>query len=751
MKYASIILFKKLGEFDDELTYRIPDPFESTCKVGTFVEVPLRNRLNKGVITGVQNDIPEGISEDKMRSIQQVYPQTFLTDFSVHLARFIANYYRTSMARALRLFIPAGLWKGHIEPPSKKWLRLLDPDVELRGNKQKELLDLIVQNKGVMDTKSIDFSPAIVKALIQKGAIEEFLEPIYKVSDCFPLLKSSDKILTDDQQSALDLIQSSKKPVLLHGVTGSGKTEVYLRLILDTIQKGKQAILLVPEIALTSQTVRYFEDFLGDRIALFHSKLTESQRAKEWWKVQSGYARLVIGSRSAIFAPVQNPGLVILDEEHEWTYKQESAPYYQTHRVAETLCLLTDSKLIFGSATPSAERYAKAKPLKLESRNSNHEKNLKSEIQNPKSEYIYVHLPNRILRNDLPTIQIVDLREEFKKRNFSIFSLALQNKIKERLENKEQIILFVNQRGMASAVVCRDCGYTEKCPHCEVSLKFHRYYQETGNRTQDTAGGRLVCHYCNYTKSPELLCLECRSPHIKHMGVGTQRVEEDLKRMFPGVRTVRADRDTTASGEGFSGIYHKFLNHEYDVLIGTQMIAKGLDFAKVSLIGIVLADVGLHIPDFRSSERLFQIITQVSGRCGRREKSGEVILQTYNPDHSTFKKVVSYDYTGFIEKELEIRKELNYPPFNQMIKFTVVGNDLEKLTEHIRTEQEALEDIFKINNLSVKILSAPALIPKMANRYYYHVLLRAEDPTLLFKHWKIPRGWRVDIDPIHTT
>ncbi|MCK5610958.1 primosomal protein N', partial [Candidatus Pacearchaeota archaeon] len=348
------------------------------------------------------------------------------------------------------------------------------------------------------------------------------------------------------------------------------------------------------------------------------------------------------------------------------------------------------------------------------------------------------------LREYLPTIQIVDLREEFKKRNFSIFSLVLQNKIKERLENKEQVILFVNQRGMASAVVCRDCGYTERCPHCEVSLKLHRYYQ-------NTAGERLVCHYCNYSKAPELLCTECQSPYIKHMGVGTQRVEEDLKKMFPDVRTVRADRDTTASGEGFAGIYRDFLDHQYDVLIGTQMIAKGLDFAKVSLIGIVLADVGLHIPDFRSSERLFQIITQVSGRCGRREKSGEVILQTYNPDHSTFKKVASYDYKGFIEKELEMREELNYPPFNQMIKFTVVGDDPKKLTNHIQTEQEVLEDIFKVNNLPVKILSAPALIPKMSNRYYYHVLLRAEDPTIIFKHWKIPRGWRVDIDPIHTT
>lgn len=261
---------------------------------------------------------------------------------------------------------------------------------------------------------------------------------------------------------------------------------------------------------------------------------------------------------------------------------------------------------------------------------------------------------------------------------------------------------------------------------------------------------RLVCHYCTFTKAPEIVCPECSSPYIKHIGVGTQRVEEEMARLFPQARVVRADRDTTQTKEGFKTIYQDFLKHDYDVLIGTQMVAKGLDFSNVSLIGIVLADIGLHRPDFRASERLFQILTQVAGRCGRGEKVGEVVLQTYNPEHPTIKMAADYQYTDFMERELKVRAQLNYPPFNRMVKFTVVGSDPKKLSEHIQQEQEVLEDIFKTNQLEVKILSAPALIPKIADRYYYHVLLRSSDPSIVFKHWKVPRGWRIDVDPVNT-
>ena len=297
---------------------------------------------------------------------------------------------------------------------------------------------------------------------------------------------------------------------------------------------------------------------------------------------------------------------------------------------------------------------------------------------------------------------------------------------------------------MANAVVCRDCGFTEKCPNCDISLKLHGTYVEMRHASS------LQCHYCNFSKAPEIACTECRSPHIRNVGVGTQRVENEMNKLFPQAKVIRADSDTTKNKEGFSGIYKEFLNQNYDVLVGTQMIAKGLDFEHVSLIGIILADIGLHIPDFRSSERLFQILTQVAGRCGRGEKAGEVILQTYNPNNSTIKGVSTYSYDNFIKDELKIRNKLGYPPFNRIIKFTVVGNDLQKLKDHIKVEQEVLEDVFKISNLKFKIVSAPAMLAKRSGRYYYNVLLRTKEPDIIFKHWQPPRGWRIDVDPVNS-
>ncbi len=764
MKYAQIVVFRKLGEFDNELTYKVPDSLVSVLHVGSFVEVPFRSFSLKGVVVEISDILSETLDISKIKEISSVINNILLHPKHIETARFIAGFYHTSMSRSVRLFLPRQIWNGKLDVPTATYYRISELDVILRGDKQKLIFDMIHRSGGVIsqsDLKSADgYSSASLKSLLKKGVIEEFNELFFKKFEPKKnILKEPYKVLTSDQKSALNSIFSSKKPILLHGVTGSGKTEIYLRQILDTVKKGKQVILLVPEIALTPQMINYFKEFFGDHIALFHSKLTESARTKEWWKVKSGNAPLVIGSRSAIFAPVTNLGLIIMDEEHEWTYKQESTPYYLTHRVAEEMKRIWDATLILGSATPMAESYQKARV----------------------GEYQYLDLKERIHRNDMPKIHIIDLREEFKKKNFSIFSQLLQNKIKERLENKEQIILFVNQRGMANAVVCRDCGYTSKCPNCDISLKLHRYYgYETKNSKLETClpvgkarnskeilnskfeirnkseirnqkSEMLVCHYCGFTKEPELICPECRSPYIKHVGVGTQRVEQEMKRMFPSARTVRADKDTTQKGDGFASIYKDFLEHKYDVLIGTQMIAKGLDFSNVSLIGIILADIGLHIPDFRSSERLFQILTQVSGRCGRGEIAGEVILQTYNPEHPTIQKAASYEYEEFIENELKMRSQLGYPPFNRMIKFTVVGVDKNKLSEHIKIEQEILEDIFKVNDLSVKIVSAPSMVPKMANRYYYHVLLRAENPSMVFKYWKPPRGWRVDVDPVHTT
>ena len=726
MDYASIIIFKKVGEFDDPLTYILPDSLRKKCQIGSIAKVPFRHIMTRGIVVKIDSSAPADLDVRKIKQIKEILNEFSLSPNQVYLAQFIADYYQSSLARALRPMFPRLIWKGDFHTPQCRQYLLCDNEIALRGNKQKAVVDALRHSQGMMTDIQLkqavaNLGSSTINSLLDKGIIREERKAAYQaVSDNVLPKKISDKKLTSDQSAILKRITATTKPILLHGITGSGKTEIYLHVILKAIQKGKQAILLVPEIALTPQIINYFRDFFGDHIALFHSQLTDTQRANEWWKVKSGYAPLVIGSRSAIFAPVADLGVIILDEEHEWTYKQESNPYYQTHRIAEELSKIWSAQLIFGSATPRAESFYLAK----------------------KGVYHYLQLSKRINQKSLPQIRVVDLRDEFKKKNFSIFSTILQKKIQEQLQSNRQIILFVNQRGVARAVVCRDCGYTEQCPHCDISLKYHR---EAWGKAD-----RLICHYCNYSKNVVLLCPNCRSTYIKHVGVGTQRVEEELQQLFPSVRIARADRDTVRSRGKFEHIYNAFLNHEYDVLIGTQMIAKGLDFSRVSLIGIILADIGLHLPDFRSHERLFQIITQVSGRCGRGDDPGEVILQTYNPDHFAIQHAASYNYHDFIENELRFREQLSYPPFSGMIKFVIVGSDLEKLRQHIQIEQEILEDIFKVNNLSFKIISAPAMIPKISDRYYYHVLLRAPDPQIIFKHWKPPRGWRIDVDPIHT-
>lgn len=667
MSYAKVSVLKRPGEFDQPLTYKVPASLRSKCVVGQGVSVELRDKKARGIVIALESEFPEDVAN--MKEVQDFLPDLWLEPKTVELAQRIADYYQCSLLRALKLFVPKNLWQG----------------------KGKRIL------------------AQIEKADYQKADSKKFPIAPFEFE------------LTKEQNQALKAIESEKRPILLHGVTSSGKTEVYLRVILEAVKKGQQAILLVPEIALTPQMIGYFERYFGPHLALFHSKLSDGQRLHEWFKVKTSYAPLVIGSRSAIFAPVQNLGVLIVDEEHEWTYKQESSPYYETHRVAEMLKEMTGCRLILGTATPRLETYHKAE----------------------RGDYAHIKLPNRINSFALPKVEVVDLREEFKRKNFSIFSQVLFSKIKDRLKKKEQIILFVNQRGMARAVVCRDCGLSLTCPECEVSLKLHG--------GSYGAAQYLLCHYCSYRAEPQLTCPHCSSMNIRHAGLGTEKVEEELFKAFPEARIVRADKDTTSDKLGFEPIYEAFKKGEYDILVGTQMVAKGLDFPNVTLIGIMLADIGLHVPDFRSHERLFHLITQVSGRAGRGKSEGEVILQTYQPEHHAIRMAASYAYDEFVQQELKFRERLKYPPFSHLINFIVTGADLTKLKKEVKEEQEVLEDIFKANKLLVTISSAPAMISKIGKNYYYHVLLRSTDPHLIFDHWKPPRSWRIDIDPVHTT
>lgn len=666
MSYAKISILKRPGQFDQALTYKVPDSLLSACRPGQGVGIDLRGKRTRGIVISLQSKLTENIQN--MQDVLELLPDLELPERTIHLARRISDYYQCSMLRALKLFVPKTLWQG----------------------KGKRVLSQIEK------------------------------EPYQKPdTSLFPVAEFQYE-LTSSQSKALESIRNDDRPVLLHGVTGSGKTEIYLRLILEEAAKGKQSILLVPEIALTPQTIDYFRRYFGPHLAVFHSRLSDGQRLHEWFKVKSGYAPLVIGSRSAIFAPVQDLGAIIMDEEHEWTYKQESSPYYETHRVAEMMKETTGCRLVLGTATPRLETYYKAKA----------------------GDYIHVRLSERVNNSALPKIEVVDLREEFKRKNFSIFSHSLFSRIDDRLKRKEQIILFVNQRGMARAVVCRDCGGALSCPQCEVSLKLHG--GPFGTKQY------LLCHYCSYQSDLLLSCPQCGSVNIRHAGLGTERVEEELSKAFPQARVVRADKDTTSDKLGFQPIYEAFKKEDYDILVGTQMVAKGLDFPNVTLIGIMLADIGLHVPDFRSHERLFHLITQVSGRAGRGEFPGEVVLQTYQPDHHAIRMAAAYQYEDFAQKELDFRQRLNYPPHGHLVKFTVTGPSQEQLRAHVKEEQEVLEDIFRVNELPVTIVSAPAMIAKVGQNYYYNVLLRSPRPHVIFDHWTPPKGWRIDMDPVHT-
>ncbi len=559
-------------------------------------------------------------------------------------------------------------------------------------------------------------------APIQK-CINLFLPPkFYKIED---LKKSKSKKieqkhnLTNQQKEAINkILKTNKKFTLLHGITGSGKTEIYVNLVEEYLAKGQQCLLIVPEISLTPQMVEYFERIFGDNTAILHSRLTQKERSLEWLKIFFKKTPIVIGPRSAVFAPLSNPGMIILDEEHEFSYKQEQAPRYHTSKVIEKLTELTDVKVVLGSATPSVATYYKAK----------------------NNDYELAELNERIGGASLPEVNIVDLRDEFIKQNYSVLSEKLQEKITQTLNENKQTILFLNKRGAASAVICRECGYMEKCSACDVPMTYHSSLPEqTGFKPS------LICHHCGLIGRVPTKCPECKGVSIKFVGAGTQKVEQEVKAMFPNARVARVDKDTTTKRGSFDEIYNKLKNRKIDILIGTQMIGKGLHFPNVNLVGVILADIGLHFPDFRSSERTFQLLTQVAGRAGRGDSAGEVIIQTYMPENYSVKYAKNHDFRSFYEYEIEQRKKFSYPPFGELIKLTFVEEKAKKAMIDAKNVYEKLQ---KHVPETVQINLYPSLIYKLHNKYRWNVLLQGQNLTDYIKNIELPSSCRIDVDPI---
>jgi len=648
-------------------------PF-SGLKEGDFVIIPIQNKFRHGIIiekTEKEPNFPTKNIQSKLNDFIS------LTKEQISICKFVAKYYFCNEEQSLKLCLPPKFW----QTPKLKHIN----DTEIQA-------------------------------------------PILKQQKNFVITSDSHKLSSKQQEIYQNIIDYPGNS-LLFGITGSGKTEIYRTLINHYIEKGHQALLLVPEISLTPQLIEYFYSQFQEKIALIHSKISPTDKIHEWHRVKNGEAKLIIGSRSALFMPFKNLGVIIMDEEHEWTYKQESTPRYHAKKVAEKLCENFSAKLLLASATPSIDSYFEAQENK----------------------YNLLKLPEKIYKQINPdknspqmNIQIVDMRDELKKKNFSVFSEILQEKLTKNLKEGKQSILFLNRRGWSNAIVCRDCGSGLNCPHCEIPLTVHK-----NGKTH-----HLICHYCGIIKNIPTFCHKCGSIRIKTIGAGTQKIQEELEKLLPTAKILRADRDTTTRKDAFKNIYNAFKARKADILIGTQMIGKGLDLPDVNLVGVILADVGLHIPHFRSQERTFQLITQVAGRTGRRDIEGEVIIQTYSPTNIAIKTAANQDFETFYQKEIENRKKLSYPPYSQIIKILYEDIDekktLKKISDLEKSLQDFLEEYQKTKNEKDhhEIYSSPAMPSKIANKYRHQITIKATSPKIFFPLLPTGKKWKIDIDPI---
>lgn len=545
-------------------------------------------------------------------------------------------------------------------------------------------------------------SSTAIQAFVKKGILQKSQDEVYR--DPFAgkeFERTLPLALTEEQKKAitpvLSRIEASEyQTFLLYGVTGSGKTEIYLQSIQKVLEKGKEAIVLVPEISLTPQMVDRFKGRFGDDVAVLHSGLSLGEKYDEWRKIERKEAKVVVGARSAIFAPLENIGIIIIDEEHETSYKQEEQPRYHARDVAIKRAKHYQCPVILGSATPSLESFARAQ----------------------KGVYHLLTLSKRMNEKALPAVSIVDMREEMRNGNRSMFSVELFEKLKDRLDKREQTILFLNRRGHSSFLLCRDCGYVMQCPHCDISLTFHRFSNE------------MKCHYCGFTTGVPQKCPECESEHIRYFGTGTQKVEEELNKVLPEARIIRMDVDTTSRKGAHERLLDQFKSGKADILLGTQMIAKGLDFPNITLVGVLSADTMLHLPDFRAAEKTFQLLTQVSGRAGRHELTGEVVIQTYTPDHYSVELAGQQNYDHFYQQEMILRKMGSYPPFFYLSLVTVSHEDLMKVIAI--TEKMAKFIRANLSEQSVILGPASSPIPRINDRYRYQCLIKYKhEPKLI--------------------
>ena len=708
--FAEVIINNNAKALNRVFDYEVPEELENEIFIGARILVPFgkSSKLDDGFVINLKEK-----SEFANKFIAKIVIEHSLDENRINLAKLMSYKYFCNISDCIKLMLPPGTSSKEIKAWEKEktgnfvYLKISPKEIDdlinnkkLKSDKHIRVLNFLAQNDGmyISDLETItNVSRAILKTLEKKEYIE-FVEKQIKRNPFLnkDIKKDKPKKLTEEQERAYNCIgacieNNEYTSSLIYGITGSGKTEIYLQLIAKALKQNKTAIMLVPEISLTPQIVDRFLARFGNNIAILHSKLSSGERYDEWQKIKNGEAKIVIGARSAIFAPVKNLGIIIIDEEHDVSYKSDMTPRYNSKDLAKYIAEKANCPLVLGSATPDLSTYQKA---------------LKNEIA-------LFKLTKRANSSCLPEVKIVDLRKELAAGNKSMLSLDLQEEIKKNIDDKKQTMLFLNRRGYSTFVMCRDCGEPIKCPNCSISLTYHKFEN------------KLKCHYCGFESRVLKTCPSCGSDKVKYFGTGTQKLEEEIHSVFPEATTIRMDIDTVTKKNSHEQILNKFRNEKIDILIGTQMIVKGHHFPNVTLVGAVSADSLLNIEDYKAVERTFQTLVQVAGRAGREEDKGRVIIQTYNPDHYAIEYSAKQDYDLFFKTEIDFRKKLKYPPFCDIIIMRFVGkniDEIQRISKEIFTKLSGLVN----PNTTYVYKPCPSPIDKLQGKYRYRIIIKGK-------------------------
>ena len=743
-KYADVIIDISHEKVDRIFQYKIPEALRETVLVGTSVMVPFGrgNRLTAGYVVEITDQAE--FDEEKMKEIYSLSKQKVSpSEDALKLAVFLKETYGSTMIAALKTVLPV---KREVKAKEKKTIvrqmtgeeirSLLAESIRKHQTGKTRFLAALTEEKKLpyeLVTGKLHIAPSTIKSLISQQVITVETESYYRNPVRLEAGRREEKKLSNEQQAIVDTVIADRdagicKTYLIHGITGSGKTEVYLSLIEETVKRGRQCIMLIPEIALTYQTLLRFYKRFGDRVSVLNSSLSEGERYDQCERARKGEIDVIIGPRSALFVPFEKLGMIVIDEEHEPSYKSETMPRYHARETAEYLASLKGASLVLGSATPSLEAYSRAK----------------------KGEYELFTLTRRLTGGRLADVSVVDLRKELKEGNRSIFSRKLQELIEDRLSRKEQIMLFLNRRGYAGFVSCRSCGLVMKCPHCDVSLSQHR-------------GGKLVCHYCGYEMQEPKKCPSCGSPYILGFKAGTQQIEDQIRKRFPGAGVLRMDADTTRRKGSYEEILSSFAGEEADILLGTQMIVKGHDFPKVTLMGVLAADLSLNDSDYHCGERTFQLLTQAAGRAGRGVRKGEVVIQTYQPDHYSITLAATQDYEAFYEEEMGYRELMGYPPAEHLLAILFTSKEEGQALAAAEETGRILRSYQEESGRSDGSVIGPskAAVSKINDIYRFVIYCKEKDYQKLLIYKELTENYRknlpgngafvqFDFDPVNT-